>query len=115
MSTLIPSKGLAIPKLNVFLGSLLGYVSSAQAPTKKAPWRTIREVGFCSSVSVALSDEAHQALWNGVQASVSIPQYAKVIMKLENVLSGDFFTEYIKKGGLLAEEVQAIENHARQV
>lgn len=109
MSPLLFSKGSADPKLTISLGRLPGYVSSAQAPTKKAPWRTIREVGFCSSVSVALSDDAYEVLWDGVHASMPLPQYAKVTMKLENVLEGDFFNEYIKIGRLLVQGLRRVE------
>ncbi|EXJ82044.1 hypothetical protein A1O1_08112 [Capronia coronata CBS 617.96] len=39
----------------------------------------------------------------GVRRSSNLPElrYAKVIMKLEEVLDGDFFTEYIKRGNIL--------------
>lgn len=35
---------------------------------------------------------------NSIESSVPKIRYARVIMKLEQVLQGDFFNEYIKRG-----------------
>ena len=100
MSQLFPPGSAPAPKTTVSIGQLPGYVSTSQAPTRRAPWRSIREVSSSDSVTVVLPDELYTIIWDSVEADVSIPKYAKVIMKLEDVLKGDFFTEYIKKGGL---------------
>ena len=99
MSTLFPAVSGPVPKVNVCAGQLPGYVAASQAPTKRTPWRTIRQVTYGYSVTVILPDTLHRVIWDGVEADLSRPQYAKVIMKLEDVLRGEFFTEYIKKGG----------------
>ncbi|KAJ9606600.1 hypothetical protein H2200_008608 [Cladophialophora chaetospira] len=101
MSTLFPSSSDPVPKVIVTAGQLPGYVAASQAPSKRPPWRTIRETSYVNSVTVILPDDLHQAIWDGIDVDVSKPKYAKVIMKLEDVLQGDFFTEYIKKGDIL--------------
>jgi ribonucleases P/MRP protein subunit RPP40 len=99
MSTLFPSGSASTPKTFVSLGQLPGYVAPSQAPTKQAPWRAIREVSHVNSTTVNLPDELYHIIWDSVDADISKPKYAKVIMKLEEVLEREFFTEYIKQGG----------------
>ena len=99
MSPLFPLESGSAPKVIVSLGSLPGYVVPAQAPTKRAPWRTIRGVSHGDSATVVLPDDLYRIIWDSVEADVSRTKFAKVIMKLEEVLKGSFFNEYIKKGG----------------
>jgi hypothetical protein len=101
MSPLFPLGSASAPKTTVSLGQLPGYVAPSQVPTKRAPWQSIREVSYGDSATVILPDDLYSIIWDSVEADVSIPKYAKVIMKLEEVLKGEFFTEYIKKGGLI--------------
>ncbi|EXJ58968.1 hypothetical protein A1O7_06399 [Cladophialophora yegresii CBS 114405] len=98
MSPLFPTGSAPAPKVNISVGELPGYVSSSQAPTKRPPWHTIREVSYGRSATIMLPDDLHRIIWDSVMADTSRPKYAKVIMKLEDVLKGDFFNEYIKKG-----------------
>ena len=58
----------------------------------------MREVSFGDSVTVILPEALYHSIWDGVEADISPLKYSKVIMKLEEVLKGEFFTEYIKKG-----------------
>jgi ribonuclease P/MRP protein subunit RPP40 len=99
MSPLFPLGSAPAPKVKISVGQLPGYVSFSQAPTKRPPWQTIREIPYGDSVTITLPDAMHRIIWDSVEADVSKPKYAKVIMKLEEVLKGEFFTEYIKKGG----------------
>ena len=99
MSTLFPATSGLTPKVIIGAGQLPGYVAALQAPTKRPPWRTIRQVSYVDSVTVILPDDLYRTVWDGVETEMSRPKYAKVIMKLEDVLKGDFFTKYIKKGG----------------
>ncbi|EHY56108.1 hypothetical protein ABEF92_004807 [Exophiala dermatitidis] len=96
------------PKIHFSTGSLPSYVSAdpAQAPTKKAPWKQVRDVGFVRSVTVVVPGEMYRAIFprdesGEIGVSKLRLRYAKVIMKLEDVLSGDFFTEYVKRGNIL--------------
>jgi hypothetical protein len=71
---------------------------ASQAPTKKSPWRTIREVEYVQRATATLPEELYDIIWRDVDASTGGLNYAKVIMKLEHILRGDFFNEYIKRG-----------------
>ncbi|ETI22059.1 hypothetical protein G647_06130 [Cladophialophora carrionii CBS 160.54] len=101
MSPLFATGSAPAPKVQISMGELPGYVSFSQAPTKRPPWHTIREVSYSSSATIMLPDDLHHLLWDSATAEISRPKYAKVIMRLEEVLKGEFFTEYIKKGNVL--------------
>ncbi|KIW13387.1 hypothetical protein PV08_08575 [Exophiala spinifera] len=88
-------------KVHVTSGSLPPYISPSEAPTKKAPWRTVRNVGFVQTVTATLPEELYDIIWREIEASLAIHKYSKVIMKLEDVLQGDFFNGYIKRGNIL--------------
>lgn len=85
-------------KINLNLGSLPTYVSSTQAPTKRFPWRIIRDSDCIHSVTVMLPDEIYGLIWQAVESEIPKIRYAKVIMKLEELLQGEFFNMYIKRG-----------------
>jgi ribonucleases P/MRP protein subunit RPP40 len=88
------------PDSKVFttLGSLPSYIDRNQPPTKKMPWKAINEVGFVKSVDLILPEELCELMWRKVEDQSKTVQYAEVVMKLEDLLNGAFFTEYIKKG-----------------
>lgn len=90
----------ARPDAKIFttLGALPSYIDRKQPPTKKQPWRAISEIGFVRSVEMILPDELYDMIWEKVEEDLKPVKYAKVFMKLQDVLDGDFFTEYIKKG-----------------
>jgi ribonucleases P/MRP protein subunit RPP40 len=85
-------------KMFTTLGTLSSYIDPSQPPTKKLPWRAINEVGFVKGVELVLPEELYELIWSKVERQLKPAQYARVIMKLEDVLDGAFFTEYIKKG-----------------
>lgn len=88
------------PESKIFttLGRLPSYIDRKQPPTKKLPWRAIDDVGFVKSVEMILPEELYEIIWTKVEQELKPVQYARVIMKLEDVLNGAFFTDYIKKG-----------------
>jgi len=87
------------PKLNVTLGTLPAYIDAKQPPTKKAPWRqTTRGIPFAQSATLVFPDELYRVIWEAVQMELVRWRYAKVVMKLGEVLDGDFFTRYVKRG-----------------
>ena len=49
-------------------------------------------------MDVILPKEAYEAIWAAVVKDRDAPKFKKVVMSLQDILSGDFFTEYIKKG-----------------
>lgn len=79
-------------------GYLPPYIDPVQTPSKKSPWRQIKEMPFVQSVTLLMPDEMYELVWNKFDAKSKKVKYAKVIMKLQEVLEGEFFTEYIKKG-----------------
>jgi ribonucleases P/MRP protein subunit RPP40 len=85
-------------KMHVSQGSLPPYIDPAQPPTKKSPWRQIKEMPFVHSVTLLMPDEFYELVWGKLDVESKTVKYSKVIMKLQEVLEGDFFTEYIKKG-----------------
>jgi ribonuclease P/MRP protein subunit RPP40 len=85
-------------KINLNLGNLPTHISSTQAPTKRLPWRTIRASDCIHSATVMLPDELYGLIWGAVESSMPKIRYAKVILKLEQLLQGEFFNEYIKRG-----------------
>jgi hypothetical protein len=91
------------PESKIFttLGELPGYIDRSQPPTKRQPWRAISDVGFVRNVELVLPEELYEVMWRRAEENLTPITYAKVIMKLEDVLNGDFFTEYIKKGKLI--------------
>ncbi len=98
MPGVLPAPSGPSPKVNISSGPLPAYISASQAPTKKSPWRTIREVDYVKRATATLPEELYHIIWRDVEASMSRLNYAKVIMKLEDMLQGDFFNEYIKRG-----------------
>ena len=85
-------------KMYVHMGLLPPYIDPKQPPTKKQPWRAINDAPFMSGVSMVMPAELYATVWDKVETSLKEFQYAKVILKLEHLLQGDFFTEYIKRG-----------------
>ena len=85
-------------KMHVSQGSLPPYVDAGQPPTKRSPWSQIQKLPFVQTLTMLMPDEMYEIIWNALDAEVKKIKYTKVIMKLQEVLEGDFFTEYIKKG-----------------
>ncbi|KAK5053711.1 hypothetical protein LTR84_001672 [Exophiala bonariae] len=93
-----------IAKVDVKLGNLPAHISSTHNPTKRLPWRIIRQSGCVHSATIMLPDKIYSSmLRNGYSLENAVPRisYAKVIMKLEQLLQGDFFNEYIKRGSIV--------------
>jgi ribonuclease P/MRP protein subunit RPP40 len=86
------------PKMHVSHGLLPPYIDAGQPPTKRSPWCQIQKISFIHTLTMLMPDEMYEIIWNALDAEVKKIKYAKVIMKLQEVLEGDFFTEYIKKG-----------------
>jgi ribonuclease P/MRP protein subunit RPP40 len=55
-------------------------------------------VEYVQRATATLPEELYDIIWLDVDASMGGLDYAKVIMKLEDILQGDFFNEYIKRG-----------------
>lgn len=85
-------------KMFVSLGELPNYIDPSQPPTKKSPWRQINQVPFVQQATLILPEELYELIWNKIQENLKASRYAKVIVKLVDILNGPFFNDYIKKG-----------------
>lgn len=92
------SAGRLDPKIHVHSGSLPAFIDPKQPPNKKGPWRTFNDAPFLQTVNLLLPEELYTLIWDRIELEMKSVRYSKVIMKLQNVLEGNFFTEYIKKG-----------------
>ncbi|KAI9670528.1 MAG: hypothetical protein M1831_005748 [Alyxoria varia] len=93
------------PPKNFFThGILPGYIEAEQLPTKKKPFSTIWGLRWLHTVDILLPVELREAVQKELAAwKVEELRYAKVIMSLGDIVEGDFFNEYVKKGVLRLE------------
>ncbi|KAF4433091.1 ribonuclease P MRP subunit POP1 [Fusarium acutatum] len=85
------------PKCFVSYGTM-GYLDIKQAPRKGKPWTAVMSLDFIHKVDLILPSEAYDAACQQLSNAQNAPRYSKVVMSLGDILQGDFFTEYIKKG-----------------
>ncbi|KAF5588698.1 ribonuclease P MRP subunit POP1 [Fusarium pseudocircinatum] len=85
------------PKCFVSYGTM-GYLDTKQAPRKGKPWTAVMSLDFIHKVDLILPSEAYDAACQQLSNAQNAPRYSKVVMSLGDILQGDFFTEYIKKG-----------------
>ncbi|KAI1071157.1 hypothetical protein LB507_009650 [Fusarium sp. FIESC RH6] len=88
------------PKCFVTYGTM-GHVDTNQAPRKSKPWAAITSLDFIHKVDLILPAEVHDAVSEQLAKTSISPRYSRVVMSLGDVLLGDFFTEYIKRGDIL--------------
>ncbi|KAJ4028518.1 hypothetical protein NW752_000779 [Fusarium irregulare] len=88
------------PKCFVTYGTM-GHVDTNQAPRKSKPWAAITSLDFIHKVDLILPAEVHDAVSEQLAKTSMSPRYSRVVMSLGDVLQGDFFTEYIKRGDIL--------------
>lgn len=77
-------------------GTLPSFIDPKQPPVKKQPFAAVRAQKAVSSLSLVLPEELAALVEQEVNARRW--RYAKVIMKLGDLLEGDLFTEGVKKG-----------------
>ncbi|KPM44801.1 hypothetical protein AK830_g1710 [Neonectria ditissima] len=76
----------------------MGHVDTKQAPRKGKPWTAIKSQDFIHKVDLILPAEAYESVYQKIVKACNPPRYSRVTMALGNILEGEFFTEYIKKG-----------------
>ncbi|KAF2472228.1 uncharacterized protein BDR25DRAFT_284800 [Lindgomyces ingoldianus] len=87
-----------------FTHSLLpGYIDPQNLPTKKKPFSTFNAQRFSHTLDLILPEELYELVQTQLDVGdgASRLRYAKVYMKLGELLEGPFFTEYIKKGNIM--------------
>ncbi|OCL01504.1 hypothetical protein AOQ84DRAFT_306556 [Glonium stellatum] len=80
---------------------LPNYAERDQPPTKKKPFSTFLSQPFAHTLDLILPDEIHELIQQQLDGDVGTVCYARVYMSLGEILMGDFFNEYIKKGNIL--------------
>ncbi|KAF2120803.1 ribonuclease P 40kDa subunit-domain-containing protein [Lophiotrema nucula] len=92
------------PHSKVFFSHTLlpGYIDPRNPSTKKKPFSTFLAQPFSHTVDLILPEEIYELVQAHLEkASVGQLHYARVFMRLGELLEGDFFTEYIKKGNIM--------------
>ncbi|RGP60324.1 ribonuclease p/mrp protein subunit pop1 [Fusarium sporotrichioides] len=79
----------------------MGHVDTKQAPRKGKPWAAITSLDFIHKVDLILPAEVHDAVSEQLAKTEGPPLYSRVVMSVGDILQGDFFTEYIKKGDII--------------
>ncbi|KAF9767692.1 hypothetical protein IL306_015116 [Fusarium sp. DS 682] len=79
----------------------MGHLDTKQAPRKGKPWTAVMSLDFIHKVDLILPSEAYDAASEQLGNTQNSPRYSKVVMSLGDILQGDFFTEYIKKGDIM--------------
>ncbi|OQO12102.1 hypothetical protein B0A48_02741 [Cryoendolithus antarcticus] len=90
------------PKCYVHHANLPNYIDNAHPPTKKDPFRTVLEQPVGHTLDVLVPAQHTEALTTLLATTFPSPiRYAKVHMKLHDVLTGEFFNDYVKSGNVL--------------
>ncbi|KAF2448027.1 hypothetical protein P171DRAFT_383358 [Karstenula rhodostoma CBS 690.94] len=93
------------PDTKVFFShSLLpSYIDPQNVSTKKKPFSTFNAQPFSHTLDLILPEEIYEIVKGHVEGTAATAKgvYARVYMKLGEVLQGDFFNEYIKKGNIM--------------
>ncbi|KAK3390802.1 ribonuclease P 40kDa subunit-domain-containing protein [Podospora didyma] len=110
---------LAFPTPSMFQASkcfvtygAMGHLDPKQPPSKRKPWTTLTGQDFVHRVDLILPQEAYDAVYAKLVSDRPAPEFKRVVMSLHDILSGDFFAEYIKKGNInmLSEGRRGIDN-----
>ncbi|KAK0745002.1 ribonuclease P 40kDa subunit-domain-containing protein [Apiosordaria backusii] len=80
---------------------VMGHVDPKQPPSKGKPWTTFAGQDFVYSADLILPEEVFKAVQAKLLEDEAIPEYKRVVMSLHDILSGDFFSNYIKAGSIL--------------
>jgi len=95
-------------KCQITSSALPTFVDPYQPPQKPAPFNALRALKWCHTIDVLLPAELRDIIQQTEARELELSRlekqndrYAKVIMKLGEVLEGDFFSEYVKKGLVL--------------
>ncbi|KFY36369.1 hypothetical protein V494_05051 [Pseudogymnoascus sp. VKM F-4513 (FW-928)] len=79
----------------------MGHLDPAQPPVKRKPYSAILAVPFVHKAELILPQDFYESIQSDMDSKFAVPTYSRVILPLAELLSGDFFTEYIKKGNVL--------------
>ncbi|KAF2018570.1 hypothetical protein BU24DRAFT_418091 [Aaosphaeria arxii CBS 175.79] len=78
------------------------YIDPHNVSTKKKPFSTFNSIPFSHTLDLVLPSEIYSLIQDKLENDMATKiQYARVHMKLGEILQGDFFTEYIKQGNIM--------------
>ncbi|GAB7348549.1 hypothetical protein MBLNU459_g6942t1 [Dothideomycetes sp. NU459] len=77
------------------------YIDDNQPPTKRKPFSTILSQPFNHTLEIIAPESSSAILQAAISKANSKQQYARVHLKLKEILTGDFFNHYIKTGNIL--------------
>ncbi|KAH8193722.1 hypothetical protein TruAng_012110 [Truncatella angustata] len=84
-----------------FTHGTMAHPDPEQLPAKGKPWSTLLEQDFIHKVDLILPQEAAEKFRMKLAQEAYSPTYHRVIMKLGDILDGEFFTQYIKVGNII--------------
>lgn len=88
------------PRCDFTVSQLSNYIDHERPPTKKRPFNTILEQNYSHTLDLLLPEPAATAFQTAfVSSAASNLIYAKLHMKLYELVSGDFFNTYIRAAG----------------
>ncbi|KAL5352491.1 hypothetical protein ACLOAV_002439 [Pseudogymnoascus australis] len=79
----------------------MGHLDPAQPPVKRKPYSAILAVPFVHKAELIMPQELYKSIQWDMDSKFSVPTYSRVILSLAELVSGDFFTEYVKKGNVI--------------
>ncbi|KAK4183115.1 ribonuclease P 40kDa subunit-domain-containing protein [Podospora australis] len=80
---------------------ILGHLDPKQPPLKGKPWSTLLGQDFIYRADLILPQDVVELVQERLLQQDAAPEYKRVVMSLHDILSGDFFTRYIKEGNIL--------------
>ncbi|KAK4233888.1 ribonuclease P 40kDa subunit-domain-containing protein [Achaetomium macrosporum] len=80
---------------------VMGHLDPKQPPSKTKPWTALTSQDFVHRADLILPQEVFDIVGEKLLKSKPAPEFRRVVMSLHDLLSGEFFTEYIKKGNVL--------------
>ncbi|KAK4126031.1 hypothetical protein N657DRAFT_567596 [Parathielavia appendiculata] len=91
---------------------VMRHLDPKQAPSKSKPWATFTSQDFVHRADLIIPQEVFELVQEKLLQEMSAPEFKRVVMSLHNILSGEFFTEYIKNGNImmLSEGRRGIDN-----
>ncbi|GAM82099.1 hypothetical protein ANO11243_000780 [Dothideomycetidae sp. 11243] len=96
----VPGDNAPDPKCYFTHVRLPQHIDHQQPPTKKKPFSCILERPFNQTVDILGPDDTIRVLRDKLQPVTAGLRYARVHMKLLDLVQGDFFNTYIKQGNI---------------
>lgn len=105
----------SVPNTKIyFTHSLLpSYIDPQNVSTKKQPFTTFNAQPFTHTLSLLLPSELYPLIASKLEHTFLTRKYARVHLKLSDILASDFLTTYLKQGriSMLSEGRPLIDNH----